>query len=142
MTDSFEVNVKNQTALIAALAGKKSQYEQAALYGITQVAFAIEAEAKGMFQGTHKRGEKHVANSTGGPNVVTGALRRSIHTEVRKGFGSYAATVFPTMIYSRAVEWGKGSSGVKYPYLTPAVAKVRPKANSIFTAAVARKMRG
>ena len=141
MSDNIKWSLTNRDALHAALVAKVGKLEAAAVYALSQVAFAIEAEAKKNFQGTHKRGGRHVPNSTGGPNVVTGALRRSINTEIRKGFGTYEAKVFPTMIYARAVELGL-SNGARYPYLMPAARKVAPKANQIFRATIMRKMRG
>lgn len=141
MSDDLTWTVKNRAELMAALEAKVGKMEAAGIYGLSQVAFAIEAEAKKNFQGTHKRGERHIPNSTGGPNVVTGALRRSIHTEIRQGFGTYTASVFPTMVYARAVELGL-RNGARYPYLVPAAVSVRPKANQIFTAAVRRRLKG
>lgn len=135
------LSVSGRDELVLALEEKLGEYKAAGLYGLTQVAFAIESAAKKNFDGTHKRGERHVPNGTGGPNVVTGALRRSIHTEVREGFGTYTASVFPTMVYSRAVELG-GKGGARYPYLMPAAAAIKPQANQIFTAAVKRRMKG
>lgn len=145
MTDGFKLTIKNRNELIAAIKERGDKIEAAAVYGLSQVAFAVESEAKKNFGPPHARGMGHQPWGGRGPNVVTGALRRSIRTELkaRQGFGSYEAKVFPTMIYSRAVELGnpKWKSGAKYPYLSPAAATVRRKANKIFTDAVARKMR-
>ena len=143
------VTVKNRDEFMKALEARVGKYETAAVYGLSQVAFAVEREAKHNIDGKHSKGEPHVTNSTGGPNNVTGALRRSIHTEIptRKGFGTYSAKVFPTMVYSRRVELGGTHernghviSTRPFPYLTPALASVKPKANQIFTAAVARRL--
>lgn len=65
-------------------------------------------------------------NSSGrpGPNVQTGAHRRSIVTEgpVKTG-NSWEARIGPTMVYSRRLELGGGNwkAGTKLPYLGPAV---------------------
>lgn len=119
--------------------------EQAGFFALGQVALAVEREAKlnAVQGGTHARGQKTGATPGRGPARVTGALQRSIHTEVRKGFGTYEAEVFPTMIYSRAVELGAPSwpSGVNYPYMIPAGQSVKLRANDIFARAFARKWR-
>ena len=141
MAVSVTWTMQNKDKLHAALVSKVGKIEAAGIYGLSQVAFAIEAEAKKNIQGTHKRGTPRVGNATGGPNNVTGALRRSIHTEIRKGFGVYAASVFPTMVYSRALELGL-RNGARYPYLMPAARSIKPKANQIFRAAIMRRMRG
>lgn len=145
MTDGIKLTIKNASALVAAIKERGDLVESAAVYGLSQVAFSVEAEAKKNFGPPHARGLGHQAWAGQGPNVVTGALRRSIRTELkaRQGFGSYEAKVFPTMVYSRAVELGNPAwkSGVKYPYLSPAAATVRRRANKIFTDAVARKLR-
>lgn len=142
MSDS--VTIKNLSEVLSGLTKYEDKLIQAAVYGLSQVAFAIEREAKKNIQGRHPRGQGHIPGTGPGPNNMTGALRRSIHTEIKQGFGNYVASVFPTMEYSRAVELGnpRWKSGVKYPYLMPAKDSVTPKANQIFTNAVVRKMRG
>ena len=147
MTDGFKFNVKNMDEFLREFKRREQFIEVAGQYGITQVAFAVEAQAKqNAMTGTHPRGQGHIPGTGPGPNRVTGNLLRSIHTApIVKGFGGrYTASVFPTMIYSRAVELGnpRWKSGVKYPYLTPAADKIRPLANRIFTAAFNQKWSG
>lgn len=144
MTEGFRIS--NMDEFKRELARRAEFIEDAGQYGINQVAFAIETTAKqNAMTGSHARGQGHILGTGPGPNRVTGNLLRSIHTEpARKGFGSYTASVFPTMVYSRAVELGnpRWKSGVKYPYLAPAADKIRPLANRIFTAAFSQKWSG
>lgn len=135
MANNFSVkNIEKVTQQLTASLGRA---EQAAVYALGQVALVIERDAKkNASTGQHKRGEGHIPGTGPGPNIVTGALRRSIQTTMtRKGFGTYTAEVYPTMIYARAVELGNPNwkSGVKYPYLIPAGKNVAKRANSIFT---------
>ena len=144
MANNVSVKVDFQ-ATIRALTIEASKIEKAGFYSLGQVALAVEREAKlnAVEGGTHKRGTLTPAQPGGGPARITGALQRSIHTEVRQGFGSYEATVGPSMVYARQVELGGGrwKSGVKYPYMIPAGQKVKERANEIFTQAMARKLR-
>jgi hypothetical protein len=145
MMSDFTIKV-DTAATIRALSLDMSKAEAAGFYALGQVALAVERQAKlnAVQGGTHKRGTKTPATPGSGPARITGALQRSIHTEVRKGFGTYEASVFPTMVYSRAVELGspRWSSGVKYPYLIPAGVAIEKRANDIFTQAMARKWHG
>ena len=70
------------------------------------------------------------------PKNRTGNLRRSIRgVKYRVGFGTYGATVGPTIIYARQVELGGGinsrtgrpiwPNGVNFPYLKPAYEKFK-----------------
>lgn len=139
------IHIKNLNEVLGGMTKYENKLMQAAVYGLSQVAFAVEREAKkNASTGRHKRGMGHIPGTGPGPNIQTGALRRSIHTEIRYGFGNYVATVFPTMEYARAVELGnpRWKSGVKYPYLAPARKTIVPKANQIFKSAIIRKMRG
>ena len=144
MPNSFSVKVDFQST-IRALTLNASKTEKAGFYALGRVALAVERQAKlnAVEGGTHKRGTKTPAQSGSGPARITGALQRSIHTEVRLGFGSYEATVGPAMVYARQVELGGGrwKSGVKYPYMIPAGQRVKPRANEIFTNAMARKLK-
>jgi hypothetical protein len=140
-----KIDVKGLDQVIRALTIDATKAEQAGFYALGQVALAVEREAKlnAAQGGTHARGVKTSAVPGSGPARVTGALQRSIHTEVRKGFGTYEADVFPTMVYSRAVELGlpKWGPGVNYPYLIPAGKKISKRANEIFTNAFAKRWR-
>jgi hypothetical protein len=140
----------NRRQVQDAIKREGDRMEKAAMYAISQVAFAVERQAKmNAMNGTRKRvvttnangkrvirydPPRHIGPKGQGPNRVTGALVRSIHTEIRQGFGNYVAQVFPTMIYARAVE-------VKYdyPYLRPAAEQVEKRASEIFTRAFRRK---
>jgi len=51
----------------------------------------------------------------------------SVRTEVKYGFGSYVAEVFPTMIYARRLE-----VGLNYPYLRPTAVRMQPRIKGIF----------
>lgn len=139
--------VKNMKDVINAIDRSVDNYEQAAQYGISMAALAIERQAKlNANTGTHKRGQGHNPGTGPGPNVVTGTLRRSITTEIRYGFGSYIATIGPTVEYARAVELGnpRWKSGVRYPFLVPAVGYLvgSGKLNNIFTTNFKSRLRG
>jgi hypothetical protein len=135
------------TGLLAALKAKGINLEEAVEYAIAQTGFAIEAQAKRNFQGSHSRKGKswvpgkHIPGSPDYPNVRTGSLRRSIRTTVRKGLGTYTADVGPTMVYSRAVELGNGRGGRGYPYIEPAYREMKPRVNEIFRRALVRRMK-
>ena len=99
---------------------------------VAEGAHLIEAEAKNQFAGSHKRGEPHVGGSK--PNVVTGALRRSIHVvgPVRMGMG-WEAEVGPSIVYARAIELGlRQAPSIKYPYFAPGVREAMPKVRALF----------
>lgn len=141
----MKINVKGVDQVIRALTLDATKAEQAGFYALGQVALAVEREAKinAAQGGSHARGVKTGATPGSGPARVTGALQRSIQTEVRKGFGTYEAEVYPTMIYARAVELGLPSwgPGVNYPYLLPAGRKIAKRANDLFTQAFSRRWR-
>ena len=118
------VIVKNLDQVMSGLTAYELNMEKAGQLALTQAALAVERQAKlNANTGTHKRGEPRVAGSGPGPNKVTGTLQRSINTQVRFGFGSYVATVGPSVEYARAVELGspRWKSGVRYPFLSTAV---------------------
>ena len=142
------VTVNNVSQVLGALTAEASKFEQAVAYGLAQVAFAFERQAKQNFSGTRRRVGGHIEPRyhVGGdkPNVITGNLRRSINTKIVKGFeGSYTATVGPSMVYARAVEQGlpNWKRGRGYPYIEPAYKTVKPRVSSIFANAVARKLK-
>ena len=139
--------VKNLGQVMAGLTAWERKVEKAGEIGLTQAALAIERQAKlNANTGVHKRGEGHIPGTGPGPNVVTGTLRRSITTEVRYGFGSYVATVGPTVEYARAVELGnpRWKSGVRYPFLIPAVGYLvgNGTLNRVFTRAFTTALKG
>lgn len=139
--------VKNLQEVINAIDKSVDNIEQAAQYGLGMAALAIERQAKiNANTGQHKKGLGHIPGTGPGPNVVTGTLRRSITTQVRYGFGSYIATVGPTVEYARAVELGSSrwKSGVRYPFLIPAVGYLvqSGRLNNIFTVNFKSRLRG
>jgi hypothetical protein len=139
--------VKNLGQVMAGLTAWERKVEKAGEIGITQAALAIERQAKlNANTGVHPRGQGHIKGTGPGPNVVTGTLRRSITTEVRYGFGSYVATVGPTVEYARAVELGnpRWKSGVRYPFLIPAVGYLvgNGTLNRVFTRAFMTALKG
>lgn len=82
-------------------------------------------------------------NSSGrpGPNVRSGAHRAGIVVEGPTHLGpTWEARVGPTKVYSRALELGhpRWRSGVKFPYMEPAVESSRRQVAEVFLAAVAR----
>jgi hypothetical protein len=118
------VVIKNLSQVLAGLTAYEQKLEKAGQLALTQAALAVERQAKlNANTGTHPRGQGHVPGTGPGPNKVTGTLQRSINTQVRFGFGSYIATVGPSVEYARAVELGspRWKSGVRYPFLSTAV---------------------
>jgi hypothetical protein len=147
MTIELTMTVKNLSSVLSALTAHMDTYDRATAYGVSQTALAFESQAKRNFQNVHTRvgnswsPSGHITGSPDYPNVRTGNLRRSIHTTLRPGFGSYTATVSPSMIYSRAVELGNGRGGAGYPYMEPAYRQLLPQVNDIFIKAVSRKLK-
>jgi hypothetical protein len=150
MADSFRVSNLADTLRILNI--NADQIEKAAAYALGQVAFEVERQAKLNASGPTRKGyangkidpPQHIPWQGAGPNVISGSLRRSITTTIRReGFGDYVATVMPTMVYARAVELGnpRWKSGVKYPYLIPAAEAIKPRMNQIFMTAYMRKRR-
>lgn len=116
--------IRNLGQVLAGLTAFEKQLERAGELALTQAALAVERQAKlNANTGTHARGAGHTPGTGPGPNKVTGTLQRSISTEVRYGFGSYIATVGPSVEYARSVELGspRWKSGVRYPFLSTAV---------------------
>lgn len=141
------VVIKNLGQVLSGLTELEQKAELAAEYAITQAALTVERQAKiNANTGTHKKGQPHIPGTGPGPNVVTGTLRRSITTEVRHGFGSYVATVGPTVEYARAVELGssKWKRGGGYPFLFPAVGTLQGNGTlqRVFTNAFNSRMKG
>lgn len=65
----------------------------------------------------------HIGTNNG-PNRGTGNLLTSMtYSATRQGFGSYTAVVGAGAVYARALELGnpRWTSGVKYPYMEPAL---------------------
>lgn len=115
-----------------ALKRVAAQADRAARRNVVEAAATLEKLAKAGFEGTHEKGKPHVGGDR--PNVVTGALRRSIHhTPIsRLGFALYSTEVGPSTVYARRVELGyAGSEGRghdptrAFPYFSPAYAATR-----------------
>jgi hypothetical protein len=151
----FEMSIPNLGELEAKIAGQVKKFDDAALFAIGQVGLSLEVEVKRILNNnSHKsastaKGRRwipkgHIGSDGTPPNRRTGALIRSVYTNVRQEPGSYVATVFPTMVYARSLELGNPSwkSGVKYPYLVPAFNNLRPRMAAIFERGFARKMGG
>jgi hypothetical protein len=145
--------VRNLADVLKSIEGLEDKIEKAAQLGVAMAGLAIEREAKinanngvRVRQGNKIIPPKHIGPSGSGPNVITGALKRSITTRVRVGFGTYIADVGPTVVYARAVELGSPiwKSGVKYPYLTPAADKLIQNGmlQKIFVQRVSQVIRG
>lgn len=85
------------------------------------------SDAKGGFEGAHKRGEPHVGGHK--PNIVTGNLRRSILASPidHVGMGEYRTKVSPSMVYARRVELGfEGPDSLGRNYHQPPYAYMGP----------------
>jgi len=141
------VIIRNLADVLSGLEVQEDLLERAAQTAIATAGFAIQRQAQiNANTGTHKRGTPRISGSGPGPNVVTGALRRSIRTDVKYGFGNYIAVVGASTEYARAVELGspKWKSGVKYPYLAPAATQLimNGSLNRIFTAAFLKAVKG
>ena len=139
--------IKNLPQVLAGMTRFEQQLESAGQLALTQAALAVERQAKlNANTGTHKPGMGHTPGTGPGPNKVSGTLQRSINTEVRYGFGSYVATVGPSVEYARAVELGspRWKSGVRYPYLSTAVGYMVKSGilNRVFTLNFLRLMKG
>ena len=150
--------ITNLDDVLKAIDGAATKIEQGAQIGIMRAGLEIERRAKKNFVGarkykmmTSKKGNVYLKidppRHTGGqfPNVVTGNLRRSIHTTFTRGMGKYTATVGSSMIYARSVEKGnKQNPALKYPYLEPAALDaVRSGVlQRIFVYAISEKLRG
>jgi hypothetical protein len=150
---SGAVVVRNLKEVIASLEKVEGNIEKAAQMGVAMAGLAVQRQAQiNANNGTRSRQggkvipPRHIGPSGSGPNVITGALKRSISTRVRVGFGTYIAEVGPSVVYARAVELGSPmwKSGVKYPYLTPAAERLikSGELQRIFSQRVAQVLRG
>ena len=139
--------IKNLSQVLAGLDLTEKKVSDAARYAIGMAAASVERQAKkNANTGTHPRGTPRIPGTGPGPNVVTGNLRRSIFSRTKVGFGNtYVAEVGASMVYARAVEMGlpEWKSGVKYPYMVPAVESLKQsgKLNRTFTGAFAMYLR-
>jgi hypothetical protein len=78
---------------------------------------------KKQIQGRHKLNTKrpNPAPPDKSPMNVTGDLRRSIRSDVKKGFIGYTVIVGAYQVYARQLEYGgkNWKSGAKYPFVEP-----------------------
>jgi len=76
----------------------------------------------------YNRYNPHIGPRNGeGPNEGTGNLLTSMtYSTSRLGFGTYQATIGAGAVYARALELGnpRWASGVKYPYMEPALTQL------------------
>jgi hypothetical protein len=115
----MEVNIQLDNAL-KGLEVKNTEFLAAVEFATTQTGLDAVTVMKNQIKGAHKRGTPTPSKPNSPPTNITGNLRRSISSNVKRGFGlSYTATVGPTMIYSRALELGMGKNNVKYPFVLP-----------------------
>jgi hypothetical protein len=139
------IYIPNLAQVLAGIEATEEQIDFAAKFAISMAGYEVERLAKKNANGpTHKRGTPR--QPTVGPNTITGNLKRSIYSQTRIGFGTYISEVGASMEYSRQVELGGGNwpSGVKYPYLTPAVESLKNsgKLSRTFTMAFASMLKG
>lgn len=99
---------------------KNADFEAAIESATEQTGLDAVAIMKSLIVGGHKKGTPTPSRPGQPPTNVTGNLRQSISSNVKRGFGlSYIATVGPGMIYSRPLELGMGKNNVKYPFVAP-----------------------
>jgi hypothetical protein len=139
------IYIPNLAQVLAGIEATEEQIDFAAKFAISMAGYEVERQAKKNANGpTHKKGTPR--QPTVGPNTITGNLKRSIYSQTRIGFGTYISEVGASMEYSRQVELGGGNwpSGVKYPYLTPAVESLKNngKLSRTFTMAFASMLKG
>jgi hypothetical protein len=139
------IYIPNLAQVLAGIDATEEQIDFAAKFAISMAGYEVERLAKKNANGpAHKKGTPRIP--TVGPNTITGNLKRSIYSTTRIGFGTYISEVGASMEYSRQVELGGGNwpSGVKYPYLTPAVESLKNsgKLSRTFTMAFASMLKG
>lgn len=125
----IRIDITGVDAFLAGVEKQVAAFDVAARATATEAAAWVEAEAKGNFVGSHRRGEPHVGGPR--PNVVTGNARRSItHEPIRRvGVAAYYTRVGPTAVYGRRLQlgWPGPSDGLPghqvtkpYPYMPDA----------------------
>jgi hypothetical protein len=134
MADDFQFKIVNLREVLRGLDKTEDRIEIAGAYAVAQVGLAVEREVKILLNNNpHSKTRSgwspgvHVGGPGSPPNRRTGNLMSSVRTDVRYGFGSYTASVFPTMIYARRLE-----VGLNYPYLRPTADRMRPRIKAIF----------
>jgi hypothetical protein len=109
---------KTQKGILAL----NKQIEAAVFAASREVGMVATAEMKKQITGGHKMGTPTPSAPNTPPTNVTGNLRQSIRSNVKKGFtNQYTVTVGAYMIYARALEHGHPDweSGLKYPFVEP-----------------------
>ena len=96
----------------------------------------VEAETKKSFTGAHKKGTRTTSQPGTPPDVVTGALRRSITSSpVQVTATAATGSVYPAAVYSRIQELGgvggRGAHLPARPYLAPSLEKATPRIKAI-----------
>jgi hypothetical protein len=143
------IYIPNLAEVLAGIEATEEQIDFAAKYAISMAGYEVERQAKKNANGptrTRTKGKLAPRKPTVGPNTITGNLKRSIYSTTRIGFGTYISEVGASMEYARIVDQGGGNwpSGVKYPYLTPAVESLKNsgKLSRTFTMAFASMLKG
>lgn len=141
------IGVREFNAAMDVLVGK---VELASRTATTVAAAELEREAKSLLgQQSHPPGTRTPSKAGEPPALVTGTLRRSIHTSgpTKDHLGRWTAVVGPTVIYGRIQELG-GSCGKGHaarlparPYMTPALEAVKPRLAEIYRSAWGRAVR-
>lgn len=134
MADDFKFKITNLNEVLRGLDKTEDRIIAAGVYAIAQVGLAVEREVKMTLNNNPhaRRGNRwipsgHIGGPGTPPNRRSGNLMSSVRTEVRQGYGTYTASVFPTMIYARRLE-----VGLNYPYLRPTAVRMRPRIKAIF----------
>jgi hypothetical protein len=134
VADDFKFKITNLNEVLRGLDKSEKRIEAAGAYAIAQVGLAVEREVKiTLNNNPHVKTRSgwspagHIGGDGTPPNRRTGNLMSSVRTEVRSGFGTYTASVFPTMIYARRLE-----VGLNYPYLRPTAVRMKPRIKAIF----------
>lgn len=123
-------------ALKAALEGTVVAAAEANKKIVRRAQIDLEATTKKAFTGSHKKGTRTTAPPDHPPDVVTGALRRSITSSPVETKGlSASGTVYPAAIYARIQELGgvggRGAHLPARPYLAPSLTEAAPRMGKI-----------
>lgn len=148
-----EFRMENLREVFASMDALVLAVEQAAVEAVRDGSSLIERYAKQGFAGQHPPGTPRPEPDNPKPYAVTEALKRSIGRDpiepIQIGLGTYQQSVYPTMVYARRIELGfKGTDSLNrtynqraYPYLAPAVKRVKPMLSGLFMAAWRRALR-
>lgn len=133
----FGVQLEGVSELAAALVKLPVIVDAASMLAVRDAAALVERRAK-----EHATGRP-------GPRVVSGDLRRSIHTvgPYREGLG-WAAQIGPSIVYGRRVELGfhgadalgRNYNQPGYPYMAPGLWAALPELAAVFQTAYRRAL--